>query len=235
MSPEVNAADGTQHKHAVVRRAIVDQLIDAGAVAVVRLPDASHGAVLVNALLAGGIRAIEVTLTTAGALELITALTTTFGDALMIGAGTVLDADTARRAIDAGARYIVSPVFDAEVLATAHAHSVPALPGAYTPTEILRAHHAGADLVKVFPAELLGPGYIKGVLAPMPFLELMPTGGVTPQNVGQWMDAGAVVVGLGSALVDPKLVSAGDFDVITARARTVMEGIAAARAKRRAT
>ena len=117
----------------------------------------------------------------------------------------------------------------------AHAHDVPALPGAYTPTEILHAHNAGADLVKAFPGELLGPDYIKGVLAPMPFLELMPTGGVTPQNVGQWIAAGAVAVGLGSALVNPKLVSAGDFDVIAARARIVTDGIASARAMRSAT
>ncbi len=235
MSDAGNADSGAQRRHAAARRAIVDQLIMAGAVAVVRLPDASRGEALVNALLAGGMRAIEITLTTAGALELITSLTTTFGDTVVIGAGSVLDADTARQAIDAGARYIVSPVFDAEVLAVAHAHNVPALPGAYTPTEILAAHHAGADLVKVFPADLLGPGYIRSVLAPMPFLELMPTGGVTPQNVGQWMGAGAVAVGLGSALVDPKLVSAGDFDVITARARTVTDGVASARAIRGAT
>ena len=188
-----------------------------------------------RALLEGGVRAIEVTLTTPGALELIASLTKACGDATVIGAGSVLDADTARRAIAAGARYVVSPVFDDEVLAMAHAHDVPALPGAYTPTEILHAHNAGADLVKVFPAELLGPDYIKGLLAPMPFLELMPTGGVTPQNVGQWIAAGAVAVGLGSALVNPKLVSAGDFDVIAARARIVTDGIASARAMRSAT
>lgn len=235
MSDTVNFFKGAHPERSLARRAIVDRLIDAGAVAVIRLPDASRGEVLVNALLDGGVSAIEVTLTTSGALELITALTKTFGDALVIGAGSVLDAETARRSIGAGARYIVSPVLDAEVLAAAHAHDVPALPGAYSPTEILRAYHAGADLVKLFPAELLGPGFIRNVLAPMPFLELMPTGGVTPQNVGQWIDAGAVAVGLGAALVDPKLVNAGDFDAITARARTVTEGIASARANRNAT
>lgn len=235
MSDTLNISAGAHPDGARARRAIVEQLIDAGAVAVVRLPDASRGEALVRALLEGGVRAIEVTLTTPGALELIASLTKACGDAAVIGAGSVLDADTARRAIAAGARYVVSPVFDDEVLAMAHAHDVPALPGAYTPTEILHAHNAGADLVKVFPAELLGPDYIKGVLALMPFLELMPTGGVTPQNVGQWIAAGAVAVGLGSALVNPKLVSAGDFDVIAARARIVTDGIASARAMRSAT
>jgi 2-dehydro-3-deoxyphosphogluconate aldolase / (4S)-4-hydroxy-2-oxoglutarate aldolase len=228
----MEASDLTHGIHpprAAARRAITEALMDAGAVAVVRLPDISHGEVLARALLAGGMRAIEVTLTTDGALELIATLTTMFGDSLLIGAGSVLTADAARRAIDAGARYIVSPVFEPEVLTAAHAADVPALPGAFTPTEILRAYHAGADLVKVFPSDALGPDFVRSVLAPMPFLELMPTGGVTPENVGRWITAGAVAVGLGSALVDPALVSAGDFQPITERARTVTAGIAVAR------
>ena len=147
-----------------------------------------------------------------------------------MGAGTVLDAETARRAIEAGATYVVSPVFRAAVVEEAHRHGVPAMPGAYTPTEILTAHEAGADVVKVFPAETLGPAYIKGVLAAMPFLRLMPTGGVTPENVGEWLRAGARAVGLGGALVDAKLVAAGDYAAITARARAITTAVAAARA-----
>ncbi len=212
------------------RRSTIDALIHAGAVAVVRLPDASRGEAVVSALLSGGVRAIEVTMTTAGALDLIATLSASFGDALLLGAGSVLTEAHARQAIDAGARYVVSPVLDEAVIAAAHGHDIPALPGAFTPTEIVRAHHAGADLVKVFPADSLGPAYIRSVLAPMPFLELMPTGGVTPDNVGAWIAAGAVAVGLGSALVDPRLVSAGDFAGISARARVVTEGIAHARA-----
>ena len=153
------------------------------------------------------------------------------GDVL-IGTGSVLDADTARRAIEAGARYVVSPVFEPEVVEEAHRQGVPAMPGAFTPTEILRAHQAGADIVKVFPAEVFGPAFIKGVLAPMPFLRLMPTGGVTPENAGDWIRAGAAAVGLGSALVDPQLVAAGQFDALTQRASRVAKGIAATRAGR---
>ena len=215
--------------HADVRRRIVDDLVARGAVAVVRLPDAGRALAVVDALAAGGVTAIELTLTTPGALDLIAALRKAGGDALLVGAGSVLDADTARRAVEAGATYVVSPVFRAEVVAEAHRQGVPAMPGAYTPTEILTAHEAGADVVKVFPADTLGPAYLKGVLAPMPFLRLMPTGGVTPANVGDWLRAGAVAAGLGSALVDAKLVAANDLAAITARARQTTENVAAAR------
>jgi 2-dehydro-3-deoxyphosphogluconate aldolase/(4S)-4-hydroxy-2-oxoglutarate aldolase len=109
-----------------------------------------------------------------------------------------------------------------------HQQGVPATPGAFTPTEILRAHEAGADVVKVFPADVFGPGFIQGVLAPLPFLRLMPTGGVTPDNAGDWIRAGAVAVGLGSALVDPKRVAAGDFDTLTERARRLSQNVAEA-------
>ncbi|GLC23744.1 bifunctional 4-hydroxy-2-oxoglutarate aldolase/2-dehydro-3-deoxy-phosphogluconate aldolase [Roseisolibacter agri] len=215
--------------HADARRRIVDDLVARGAVAVVRLPDAERALAVVDALAAGGVTAIELTLTTPGALELIATLRKAGGDALLVGAGSVLDADTARRAVEAGATYVVSPVFRAEVVAESHRQGVPAMPGAYTPTEILTAHEAGADVVKVFPADTLGPAYLKGVMAPMPFLRLMPTGGVTPANVGDWLRAGAVAAGLGSALVDAKLVAANDMAAITARARQTSENVAAVR------
>ena len=222
---------GVHSARAATRRAVVDRLIAHGAVAVFRLPDASRGRDVAAALVAGGVQSIEVTLTTPGALSLIASLAKS-DPSLIVGAGSVLSAEAAREAIDAGASYVVSPVFDADLLATAHTYDIPAFPGAYTPTEMFRAYQAGADLVKVFPADSLGPSYIKGVLAPMPFLELMPTGGVTPDNVGTWIAAGVVAVGLGSALVDPALVHAGDFATITTRARTVSDGIAVARATR---
>lgn len=217
--------------HADARRRIVDDLLARGAVAVVRLPDAARAAAVADALAAGGVTAIEMTFTTAGALEAIAAMRRATGDALLVGAGTVLDPETARRAIEAGASYVVSPVFRVGVVAEAHRHGVPAMPGAYTPTEILTAHEAGADVVKVFPADSLGPSYIRGVRAAMPFLRLMPTGGVTPENVGEWLAAGAAAVGLGSALVDARLVAAGDYAAITARARTVTAAVAAARGR----
>jgi 2-dehydro-3-deoxyphosphogluconate aldolase/(4S)-4-hydroxy-2-oxoglutarate aldolase len=219
-------------RHARARQRTVDQLVALGAVAVVRLPDARLVREAVQALHAGGVRAIARPMTTPGALGVISQLARCMGDDLPVGAGSVLGADAARRAVDAGAEYVVSPVFRRAVVDEAHRLGVPAMPGAFTPTEILDAHEAGADVVKVFPADALGPSFIKGVLGPMPFLRLMPTGGVTPDNVGTWLRAGAAAVGLGSALVDPALVAAGDFGTLRERARATCAGVAAARGAR---
>lgn len=215
------------------RRATAERLLGSGAVAVVRLPDARHTLRAVEAIVDGGISAIELTMTTPGALDVVTTLARRLDATLLVGAGSVLDADTARRAVDAGAAFVVSPVFRAEVVSEAQRLGVPVVPGAFTPTEILDAHTAGADAVKVFPADSLGPAFIKGVLGPMPFLRLMPTGGVTPDNVGTWLRAGAAVVGLGSALVDPALVAAGDWDALRERARVTRANADAARAPAR--
>jgi 2-dehydro-3-deoxyphosphogluconate aldolase/(4S)-4-hydroxy-2-oxoglutarate aldolase len=230
MIDALNIMRGVHPARAATRRAIIDSLISRGAVAVVRLKSADRARDVVEAIADGGVTAIEVTLTTPNALTLITQLRRD-QESLLVGAGSVLSAEQARQAIEAGARYVVSPTFDPDVLATAHTYDVPALPGAYTPTEMLRAYQAGADLVKVFPADNLGPAYFKAVLSPMPFLELMPTGGVTPDNVGTWLSAGAVAVGLGSSLVDPALVQARDWSALTARARQVMSQVKAARAE----
>ena len=231
MIDALNIMRGVHPARAAARRAVVDHLIDRGAVAVVRLGSATQAQDVVAALADGGVTAIEVTFTTPGALDLIASLSGR--ESLLVGAGSVLTAEQARHAIEAGARYIVSPVFDPDVLATAHTYDVPAMPGAYTPTEIMRAYAAGADLVKVFPADTLGPAFLKGVLAPMPFLELMPTGGVTPENVGTWLAAGAVAVGLGGSLVDARAGADRDWGVITSRARTVSAQVAQARATAR--
>lgn len=214
---------------ATPRAAVVARVREGGAVAVLRLPDVRQTLDAAEWLVRGGVTALEVTLTTAGALDAIRELARRYGDDALVGAGSVLDADAARRSVDAGARFVVSPVFVPEVVAASHGLGVAAMPGAFTPTEILRAHQAGADVVKVFPSEVLGPAFIKGVLAPMPFLQLMPTGGVTPENVGDWLRAGAMAVGLGSALVDPKLVAAGDEAAIVDRARRVVAAVRAAR------
>lgn len=230
MIDALNIMRGVHPARAATRRSVVDALLARGAVAVLRLPSEDWGREAVQAVASGGVTAIEVTLTTPGALRLIEQLSA--NEQLLVGAGSVLSAEAAREAIDAGARYVVSPVFDPDVLATAHTYDVPALPGAFTPTEMLQAYKAGADLVKVFPADSFGPTYFKGVLAPMPFLELMPTGGVTPDNVGQWLDAGAVAVGLGSALIDPRLVATRDWPALTARARVVSEQVALQRARK---
>jgi 2-dehydro-3-deoxyphosphogluconate aldolase/(4S)-4-hydroxy-2-oxoglutarate aldolase len=209
------------------REQIVQRIQALGALAVVRLSKAEDVLPAARALHAGGVSAIEVTMTVPGALQAIENLAREMGDELLVGVGSVLDAATASRAVQAGARFVVSPVFIPEVVEEAQRQGAAALPGAFTPTEILRAHQAGADMVKVFPSESLGPSFIKGVLAPMPFLKLCPTGGVTPQNAGQWIRAGAAAVGLGGALVDPALVAKGDWRMITQLARKTADEVAA--------
>jgi 2-dehydro-3-deoxyphosphogluconate aldolase/(4S)-4-hydroxy-2-oxoglutarate aldolase len=203
-----------------------------GAVAVVRLHSTEAAIRVADALHAGGVTALEITVTVPDAFAVIAAVVRRFGDEVCVGVGTVLDAETARGAVAAGAQYVVSPAFRPAVIEEAHRLGVPAMPGAITPTEILTAHEAGADIVKLFPADTFGPGYVRSILAPMPFLRLMPTGGVTPDNVGSWLSAGAVAVGLGGALVDAALVAKGDWDAITERARRVTDGVAEARATR---
>jgi 2-dehydro-3-deoxyphosphogluconate aldolase / (4S)-4-hydroxy-2-oxoglutarate aldolase len=211
------------------REAVVQRITALGALAVVRLPRADDVLPVARALHAGGVSAIEVTMTVPGALQAVERLVREGDGEMLVGVGSVLDAETARRAVDAGARFVVSPVFRAEIVTEAQRHGAAALPGAFTPTEILRAHEAGADLVKVFPSDALGPSFIKGVLAPMPFLRLVPTGGVTPENAGGWIRAGAAAVGLGSALVDPALVARGDWATITRLALQTVDKVAEAR------
>lgn len=214
---------------AALREQVVEQLLTRAAVAVVRLTDTTLALEAVRAIADGGVTAIELTMTTPGALDLLEAIARWHDGGLLLGAGSVLGADTLRRAVDAGAAFVVSPVFLPDVIEEGHRLGVPVIAGAFTPTEIYTAHRAGADLVKVFPADTLGPAHVKGVLAPMPFLRLMPTGGITPDNVGAWLRAGAVAVGLGSALVDPTLVASGDMAALTARARQVCAAVAEAR------
>jgi 2-dehydro-3-deoxyphosphogluconate aldolase/(4S)-4-hydroxy-2-oxoglutarate aldolase len=200
-----------------------------GAIAVVRLDDAARLRPVVEALAAGEVRAIEVTLTMPGALEALAALGPAFGEQILVGAGTVLDAPTARLAIQAGARFVVAPTFSASVVEICHRYDVVAVPGAYTPTEILTAWEAGADLVKVFPAGGLGPGYLKDLRGPLPQLRLVPTGGVTAENAGAFLAAGAVAVGVGGALVEREAVARGDYARITEQARRLKQAIRTAR------
>ena len=194
-------------------------------VAVIRLDDPQKLRAVVDALAAGGVRVFEVTMTVPRAIELIGQLVSGLGDDVLIGAGTVVDAPTARAAIDAGARFVVGPVFRRDVIDACHDRGVPAMPGCLTPTEILDAWDAGADIVKVFPSTSLGPTFIKDVRAPLPQLKLMPTGGVTIDNAADWLRAGAVAVGVGSALVDAGVVKSGDFASITSRAERLVANI----------
>jgi 2-dehydro-3-deoxyphosphogluconate aldolase/(4S)-4-hydroxy-2-oxoglutarate aldolase len=187
-------------------------------VAILRLDDEGTLSAAIEALAAGGLRVFEVTMTVPRAIAMIGRLAATLPRELLIGAGTVVDPDTARQAIDAGAQFVVSPVFRRAVLEACRARETAAVPGCFTPTEILEAWDAGADVVKVFPATSLGPAFIRDVRAPLPQLKLMPTGGVSIDNAGEWLRAGAVAVGVGSALVDAAAIRAGHVQTLTERA-----------------
>ena len=214
------------------RTETVRQIEGLGVVAVIRLRDPGKLRAVVDAIVAGGVRALEVTMTVPGAVELIRGLAPTLPEGFLLGAGTVIDAETARAVIDAGAQFVISPVFKREVIVACHERGVPVAPGCFTPTEILEAHEAGADIVKLFPATTLGPQYIKDVRAPLPQVKLMPTGGVSPENAGDWIRAGAVAVAAGSSLLDAAAIESGRFDVITANARRFVENVAVARGGR---
>jgi 2-dehydro-3-deoxyphosphogluconate aldolase/(4S)-4-hydroxy-2-oxoglutarate aldolase len=210
-------------------RAQIVQAVEAsGVVAIVRLTDARSVRQVASALIDGGVTIIEVTMTVPNAVGLIAELAGSL-EGIVIGAGTVTDAKTAEAVIRAGARFVVSPVFRPDVIATCHAHDVAAMPGCFSPTEILSAWELGADIIKVFPATALGPSYLKDVRAPLPQVKLMPTGGVSRDNAADWIRAGAVALGVGTALVDPKVVAAGRFDQITANARQFVEAVRSAR------
>ena len=203
-----------------------------GVVAVIRLQDPTRLRAVVDALAAGGIRALEVTMTVPGAIELIAEIAPTLPSDFLIGAGTVLDAETARRAIEAGAQFVVSPIFRPAVVDEAHRLGRPAMPGCFSPTEIQQAWEAGADIVKVFPATSLGPAFFRDVRGPLPQLKLMPTGGVSIENADEWIRAGAVAVGVGSALLDPRAIAAGEYASITEKAKRILANVQDARAGR---
>ena len=200
-----------------------------GVVAIIRMQDPGAVRGVVDALAEGGVRALEVTMSVPRAIELIAELAPTLPGNLIFGAGTVLDAETARRAAGAGAQFIVSPIFRPDVIAACHQEGVPVMPGCFTATEIYAAWEAGADIVKVFPATSVGPAYLKDIRGPLPQVKLMPTGGVSIDNVGEWLRAGAVAVGVGSALLDNKAIAARQYAPITENARRMVANVRAAR------
>jgi 2-dehydro-3-deoxyphosphogluconate aldolase/(4S)-4-hydroxy-2-oxoglutarate aldolase len=224
----------TMTQHATSHPAIFEVVAaveDAGIVAVIRMKDPGKLRAVVDAIAEGGIRALEITMTVPGAVDLIRELGPTLPDGFVLGAGTVLDADTVARVADAGARYVVSPVFRRSVIDACHARGMAAMPGCFTPTEILEAWDAGADIVKVFPATTLGPSYLKDVRAPLPQVKLMPTGGVTVENAGDWIRAGAVAVGVGTSLLDAKAIADGRFAVLRTNAERMIANVRAARGR----
>lgn len=203
--------------------------IEGGVTAVVRLDDLRDAVPLARALVAGGVGALEFTYTNRAAGRAIEEVRDALGDAALVGAGSVLDGETARAAILAGAQFVVTPTLKLATIETCRRYATPIVCGAFTPTEILTAWEAGADFVKVFPASVGGPSYIKDVLAPLPQLKLIPTGGVSLDNVAAFIQAGAVGVAVGSDLVNRATIANGDWAALTARARRYSEAVAAAR------
>ena len=210
----------------------VSEIERAGIVAVIRMKDPARLRPVVDAIAEGGVRALEITMTMAGAVELIRTLAPTLPPGFTFGAGTVVDAETVHKVVDAGASFIVSPVFRRTVVEACQARQVASMPGCFTPTEILDAWDAGADVVKVFPATSVGPGYLKDIHGPLPLVKLMPTGGVTLDNAGDWIRAGAVAVGVGTSLLDAKAIAAGDYRALRANAERIVTNVRSARQPR---
>ena len=207
----------------------LDSLLSSGVVAVIRMKDPERLSKVVMAIREGGVKCIEITMTVPGAVDVIAALVKTAPPDVLVGAGTVTDRGTANDVVSAGARFVVSPVFRPDVVAVTKAAGAVAIPGCFTPTEILTAWEAGADIVKVFPATSLGPKYFRDIAGPFPDIRLMPTGGVTVDNVGEWVKAGAVAVGIGSDLLDKKAIDEGRYEVLTEKAARMVRNFVEAK------
>ncbi len=212
------------------RSEVVSMLADPGIIAVVRAQRPDQVIPMSQALIAGGVVAIEITMTTPNAIDAIREACELTGDRALFGVGTVLDVDTCRAALAAGAEFVVTPICRTELIAIAHAAGRPIMIGAYTPTEAQLAHEAGADFIKIFPADTLGPGYMKNIRAPLPHLRIVPTGGVDVQNVGDFLKAGCVAVGVGSSLVSAKILREADWPALTRKAAEFVEAARNAKA-----
>lgn len=201
---------------------VLEGLLSSKIIAVIRLTDAEKVMRVAEALQAGGIRAIEVTMTVPGAVGIIRDMSLTKPPDVLVGAGTVMDAVKALEVIEAGADFVVSPVADKRMIDACREAGVLVAPGAFTPTEILAAWRAGGDIVKVFPATSLGPQFIRDLRGPLPEVRLMPTGGVTLENAADFLNAGASCVGIGTALVDKRIIEAEDWKALTERGRRLI-------------
>ncbi len=211
---------------------VMERIREIGIIPVVRAQSADEALAAVDAICAGGIPILEITMTVPGAVKIINELTKRLGDDALIGAGTVLDAETARECVEAGACFVVSPSLDVPTIAACRTMQVPVFPGAMTPTEVVTAWKAGADAVKVFPANAVGgAAYLKSLKAPLPQIELIPTGGVSLKNVADFIAAGALAVGVGADLVDLDAVRKGNVASITAKAREYVAAVNSARGR----
>jgi len=209
----------------------LQNILDVGVIAIVRVATTQEAIDVCGAVARGGVKAIEVTMTVPGAIQAIQEFKKTASKDLLLGAGTVLDPETARAVILAGADFIVCPNLNLEVIKMAHRYDKVVVPGCFTPTEILAAWDAGADIVKVFPAGVVGPQYIKDIKGPFPQIRITPTGGVDLSNTPDFIRAGAACVSVATALVDKKALAEKKFDIISDKARQFIEAVKAGRAK----
>jgi len=207
----------------------LQDIVNCGVVAIIRVASAQEAVEVCGAIAKGGVKPIEITMTVPGAIDAIKELKGIVGDKVLLGAGTVLDPETARAVILAGAEFVVSPILNLEVIEVCRRYSKIVIPGAFTPTEILTAWEAGADIVKVFPATVGGPKYLMDIRGPLPQIRLLPTGGVNVDNTPDFIRAGAVAVAAGTSLVNKKAVSERKYDIITENAKKFVEAVKLAR------
>ena len=201
----------------------LQKLVENGVFAVIRMADSKKLMKVIEAVSKGGVKNIEITMTVPNAVEIIRELAKANSGDSIIGAGTVLTKEDAKAVIEAGAQFVVSPIMNPEVIATCKELDIPCMPGCYTPTEVIAGWKAGGDIIKVFPATTLGPRYFKDLLAPFPYLKLMPTGGVSITNVHEWVNAGALTVAIGGDLLDKKAIADENWDALTERAKTLTD------------
>jgi len=211
------------------KKVTLEKLQQLGVMAVIRGPTPELTLKMVEALIAGGVKGIEITYSTPNAAEVVRQLDKQFSNQIVLGMGTLTEATQVDEAIGAGARFLVSPICDPLLGKTMIASGAPVMIGALTPTEVFQAYKLGSDVVKIFPGSLGGPSYMKALKAPFPNIPMMPTGGVSATNVGEWLAAGAFAVGAGSELCPPKLAKEGRFDEIAMRAREFIKALEEAR------
>jgi 2-dehydro-3-deoxyphosphogluconate aldolase/(4S)-4-hydroxy-2-oxoglutarate aldolase len=226
-NPEESAsqAEGTMSRHQVV-----DAICNVGLVPVIRAESSDMAMRVIEAIKAGGVNLLEITMTVPGAVRVIEEVAKRYGDQVIVGAGTVLDAETARACILAGAQFVVSPSLNPNTIECCRRYSIPVMPGALTPTEVVTAWQAGADMVKVFPCNAVGgASYIKALKGPLPQIDLIPTGGVSLKTAADFIKAGSAALGVGGDLVDTKAIAEGHDDVVTERAKQFLEIIRTAR------
>ena len=209
----------------MTREQILNRILDKKVIAVIRIKEEKKLKKVIEAIFEGGISVIEITMTVPNAIKLIEHISHSFEKEIIIGVGSVLNKTIAEDAIKAGAKYVVSPIFKKEIIEIAHKYNLPSMPGAFTPTEIQNAYENGADVVKVFPADIVCMSFFKSILAPLPHLKLMPTGGVTLDNAGDWLKAGACAVGVGTALLDKNAIKNEQYDILTSNAKKIIKSV----------